>query len=451
MKTSTDLLDPEGDGELPRPFEIESYEDLLQFPDVPVTAIHTPSGKRPITEPLVDAIVVPTIRSAEHLYSAVKLAAHARCHLIAVYTDTPPAGLSAVLDRLGLSRVTVLTVSSGPHHHLLDLGASLPQSLVSPAALDISRKRNLGQLLGRTCGWTRMLFHDDDICKLNAPKLSSAAALLDYYPVVGFQVKKYPDASVVGHARRLAGRRQVPFVSGGSLLVNPQLLNGYFAPVYHEDWLCVISHLRAGEVAIGGSVSQLPYLPFSTSKRAEHEEFGDILLSGLLWLVHARTRKGAADKVHPVTETDYWRAATNPRFWKKILDQRATLLTDITKRLTGKDCDGSSPLPSLAAAKQRLDGLKAGEFASFTEEWLASLAVWSGRLPIPARTVLPDKARAIEKAIAKLGLAHAVRSHEVSSQGAPASGTGWMGGFAERWGRWTGSDSRRRFGAQSER
>jgi len=175
------------------------------------------------------------------------------------------------------------------------------------------------------------------------------------------------------------------------------------------------------------------------------------LLSGLLWLVHARTRKGAADKVHPVTETDYWRAATNPRFWKKILDQRATLLTDITKRLTGKDCDGSSPLPSLAAAKQRLDGLKAGEFASFTEEWLASLAVWSGRLPIPARTVLPDKARAIEKAIAKLGLAHAVRSHEVSSQGAPASGTGWMGGFAERWGRWTGSDSRRRFGAQSER
>ena len=108
-----------------------------------------------------------------------------------------------------------------------------------------------------------MLFLDDDIRKLNAAKLSSAAALLDDYPVVGLQVRKYPDASVVGHARRLTGRRQEPFVSGGSLLVNPQLLNGYFAPIYHEDWLCVINHLREREVAIGGSVGQLPYLPFS--------------------------------------------------------------------------------------------------------------------------------------------------------------------------------------------
>ena len=128
---------------------------------------------------------------------------------------------------------------------MLDLGASLPQGRVSPAALDISRKRNLGLLIGRACGWTRMLFLDDDIRKLNVPKLSSAAALLDDHPVVGFQVKKYPDTSVVGHARRLAGRRQAPFVSGGSLLVDPQLLDGYFAPVYHEDWLCVINHIRA--------------------------------------------------------------------------------------------------------------------------------------------------------------------------------------------------------------
>ncbi len=162
---------------------------------------------------------------------------------------------------------------------------------MSPAALDISRKRNLGLLIGRVCGWTRMLFLDDDIRKLNMEKLSAAAALLDEYPVVGLQVKKYPDASVVGHARRLAGRRQEPFVSGGSLLVNPQRLNGYFAPVYHEDWLCIINHLRQGEVAIGGSVGQLPYLPFTTPERAKFEEFGDILLSGLLWLVHARTKK----------------------------------------------------------------------------------------------------------------------------------------------------------------
>jgi hypothetical protein len=445
MKSSTELRDPESGGELPRPFEIQSYDDLLQFPEIPESTIETPSGSRAVTEPLVDAIVVPTIRSAGHLYSAVKLAAYARCHLVAIYTDSPPAGLSAIIDRFRLSRVTLLTVRSGSQDHLLDLGASLPQSRVSPAALDISRKRNLGLLIGRVCGWTRMLFLDDDICKLNVPKLSAAAALLDDHPVVGFQVRKYPDASVVGHARRLTGRRQEPFVSGGSLLVNPQRLNGYFAPVYHEDWLCVINHLRTGEVAIGGSVGQLPYLPFTTPERAQLEEFGDILLSGLLALVHARGN-GAAGRVRHMTDIEYWRAATEPRFWKQILDQRAVLLQDITTRLKGKTFENLSPLSSLQAAAQRLGELRPGEFVSFTEEWLASLAEWRGRLSVLSRVDVPDKVRAIEKALAKLGLAHLVGVHELSSRQVSVKETGWISGFAAYWGRWIGADGRRRFG-----
>ena len=445
MTTSPELCGAESDGELLRPFQMQSYEDLLQFPDIPVSTIDTPSGKRGITEPIVDAIVVPTIRSAQHLRWAIELAAYARCHLVAVYTDTPPAGLSDVLDRFRLSRVTLLTVRSDAEHHLLDLGASLPQSRVSPAALDISRKRNLGLLLGRVCGWTRTLFLDDDIRKLNVPKLSAAAALLDDYPVVAFQVKKYPDASVVGHARRLTGRRQEPFVSGGSLLVNPQHLNGYFAPVYHEDWLCVINHLRDGEVAIGGSVGQVPYLPFTTPRRAQLEEFGDILLSGLLALVHAHA-KDAKDRAHHLTDIEYWREATDPRFWEQILEQRAALLAGITTCLTGKSFENVSPLPSLQAAMQRLSELKPGEFVSFTEEWLTSLAEWRGRLSDLSRVGFPDKARAIDKALSKLGLAHVVRVHELSAQEVRARETHWAERFASRWGWRSGVDSRRRFG-----
>jgi hypothetical protein len=450
MTTSPELCEAESAEDLLRPFQIRSYEDLLQLPDIPVSTIDTPSGKRAITEPIVDAIVVPTIRSAEHLRSAVQFAAESRCHLITVYTDAPPAGLNTVLAGLRPDHVTVLTVRSGIQDPLLDLGASLPPSPVSPAALDISRKRNLGLLIGRVCGWTRMLFLDDDIRKVNVAKLSSAAALLDVYPIVGLQVKKYPDASVVRHAQRLIECRHEPFVSGGSLLVDPQRVNGYFAPVYHEDWLCVIDHLREGEVAIGGSVGQLRYLPFTTPERAKFEEFGDILLSGLLWLVHAHPERRAADKAYLITDTEYWREATNPRFWKQVLEQRAVLLEDLAERLTEMTLDNLSPLPSLAAAKQRLGELKPTDFVSFMEEWLTSLAVWRGRLPVPSGVVLPYKARAIEKALAKLGLAHVVRAHELSSSPAPASGTGWMGGFAYRWNRWTGTDSRRRFGAKTE-
>ena len=70
MKTRTELRETESDGKIPRPFQTQSYDDLLKFPDIPVSTIDTPSGKRAITEPLVDAIVVPTIRSAEHLRPA---------------------------------------------------------------------------------------------------------------------------------------------------------------------------------------------------------------------------------------------------------------------------------------------------------------------------------------------------------------------------------------------
>ena len=69
--------------------------------------------------------------------------------------------------------------------------------------------------------------------------------LVKDYPVVGFQVRNYPDNSVVGHAKRLAGWHQDVFISGGALLVDPRRLNGFFPPIYHEDWLCVLNHICA--------------------------------------------------------------------------------------------------------------------------------------------------------------------------------------------------------------
>ncbi len=420
MKTSSDLFEEGGGREPPRPFEIKSYDSLLQFPTIPSTGIDIPSGERTITEPLVDAIVVPTIRSAEQLNSAAKLAAQIRCHLIAIYTDRLPAGHSTVLDCLKPGQVTLLIVRSGAQHRLVDLGVSLVQGRVAPAALDISRKRNLGLLIGRMCRWTRLLFLDDDIRKLNAPKLSSAAALLDDYPVVGLQVRKYPDASVVGHARRLTGRRQEPFVSGGSLLVNPQLLKGYFAPVYHEDWLCIINHLRKGEVAIGGSVGQLPYLPFTTPERAHREEFGEILLSGLLWLVYGH-KKDPMNRAHLMGDAEYWREAVDPCFWEPILAERAALLKDIIERLADKDFYTTPPRPSLAAARLCLAELKPADFVSFMEKWLTSLREWSEGMSALPGVDQVDKAQAIEKALAKLGIAHVVRAHELSRPEAQAN------------------------------
>jgi hypothetical protein len=411
---------PESSGGPPRPFQVESYTHLLRFPLVPASPGHSAGGGAgEATRPAVDAIVVPTIRSAEKLRSAVQLAVDARCQLIPLYTESFPDELSSVLDDRRLGTTTPLALPYGMKHELLGLAANLPQEVRSSSALDISRKRNLGLLIGRMCGWTRMLLLDDDIRKINSGKLSAAATLLDRYPVVGLQVNKYPDASVVGHARRLTGHRQQPFVSGGSLLVNPQSMRGYFPAVYHEDWLCIMNHLRLGEVAIGGTVGQLPYKPFTTPQRARFEEFGDILAAGLLWLIRTRKENNAKSVTqYEDSFQDFWHAARRSEFWAMILSQRATVLDEILSRLELLCKLDTSPLQSLSAAQARCEELSPDDFVSFTEKWLDSQPAWQTSL-----SGLP-RVDSVMKALTELGLSDVVSAYEADDPKARAAGTG---------------------------
>ena len=403
-------------GDLPRPFQISSYNDLLQFPKAPATGKEIPSGERDISTPVVDAIIVPTIRSAEQAKCAVDLASQVRCELLLLYTDDFPPGLPPVLAGLKQGEAVPLALRSGLRNpHLLDLGSELPQSFASEAALDISRKRNLGVLIGRMRGWTRVLLLDDDIRKLNIEKLSAAAALLDEYPVVGLQVHKYPDASVVGHARRRTGRRQEPFVSGGSLLIDPQRLNGFFPAIYHEDWLCTINHLRAGEVAIGGMVAQKFQEPFGSPERARNEEFGDILAAGLLWLVYERRTMNSVDAVAATeSEADYWRAAMQPSFWTRLLQERSELLEAVAELHGTQYPDNVRAHETLELARKRCSELTADEFVAVMKTWLGNLDLWRERL-----SYLP-RVDSVEKALAELGVLNIVHSYHWTSPQAPA-------------------------------
>ena len=374
------------------PFHFLSHAELLCFPPVRKSALQVDA------KPVVDAIIVPTIRDAGQLRPAADLAAQLRCPLIPIYSQRSGDELSSIQREFEQSDVTVVGLPEHLPQNLLDLFAFETNSNTaagSYCALDISRKRNLGLVLAQMRGWTRILFLDDDIRHLSSEKVAKAASLLVEYPVVGFQVRNYPDNSVIGHAKRLAGWEQDVFISGGSLLVDPQRLNGFFPPIYHEDWFCVLNHICAGTAAVGGEVEQLAYYPFASRVRGLLEEFGDILGEGLLWLIHQKR-----DLSSP--QASFWNEAMDSSFWHSVLQRREMLLTEITRRLLECPQDSyiADALISVTEARAHRYKLAAEDFVSFVQQWLNDLAQWRDRL-----AGLP-RVDSVAGAFAELGLSH---------------------------------------------
>jgi hypothetical protein len=373
------------------PFHFLSHAELLCFPPARRKASAVDAG------PAVDAIIVPTIREAGQLSPAADLAGQLGCPLIAIYSQHSADELSRIQRKFSQPKVIIVGLPDNLPQNLLQLlafGTGSHPAAVSHYARDISMKRNLGLALAQMCQWTRILFLDDDIKHLSPEKVIGAASLLREYPVVGFQVREFPDNSVIGHAMRLAGWKQDVFMSGGSLLVDPLRLNGFFPPIYHEDWFCVLNHICEGTAAVGGEVEQLAYSPFTSPVRALVEEFGDILGEGLLWLVHHKR-----DLTTP--DTSFWDEAMDSSFWHSAIQRRKMLLAEITKRLLErpKDNDVTNAVVSVLEARVRV--FAAEDFVYFVQQWLYDLAQWRDRL---AR--LP-RVESVGKALAELGLSHA--------------------------------------------
>ena len=101
-----------GKADSPKPFELSSYSHLLHSPQVPSAGRSAKVPDSAGSAAAVDGIVVPTIRSAERLRSAVDLAARLRCQLVVLYTDQFPDGLSSVLAKLQPGMATVVALSS---------------------------------------------------------------------------------------------------------------------------------------------------------------------------------------------------------------------------------------------------------------------------------------------------------------------------------------------------
>ena len=290
--------------------EYPSYLDLLDG------AHSVPTSARGS----VDAIVVPAGRQAAAIAHAAQLAQQVGTVLVVLCSHNASAGEAA--ERLaGYQRLVwyAVDIPSGHSHPLLEQTARsvIPQGLVTRS--DLSRKRNIGLILGKGLG-DRLLFLDDDI-KLQAAGVREAARLLSRYSMAGFRPHQdsFPDNSVAMHALRALRRLQPAgkygfdspigqHISGNSLAINPQVVATHFPEgIYDEDWLFMYEATMRRSVARTHETSwQAEYDPFASPERAGHEEFGNIMSGGLYDHLKTSPVPGLRDE----------------RYWKGVLEER---------------------------------------------------------------------------------------------------------------------------------
>lgn len=342
----------------------------------------------------LDAIVVPAVRPSPA--EAITLSAALSVPLVVLCSGQarPDRIAERVAGTVG-ARALIVDVPEG--YQVPDFLQLTSAAVFRPAAAgrtsDLSVKRNLGLLLGRLRGWTKILFVDDDISRLRPHDVRRLAAGLDRHPVASLVSRHFPDNSVVCHARRLAGLDQDVFLSGATLgvdLRHPDL--SFFPDIYSEDWFFFARHAAERTMPKIGEVRQAEYLPFADPRRAEQEEFGDLLAEGLYALFENSPGSDFGE---------YLAAATHERLWRQLREGRLAMIGETMDALSRSEADHPTALQaqeSLRFAEKQALSISPHLCAAFVESWLADQLGWQQLLRRTA-TGLGER-----DALAELGL-----------------------------------------------
>jgi hypothetical protein len=329
--------------------------------------------------------VVPTIRP-HSLGPAIALAGEIDCALVVLCSTSEQAARATQVCGPPADDVLVTYVSPSAADNLPTLRTSQHPEIdvVASGHVDIARKRNVGLLLARVCGWRTVMFLDDDIRTLTPSAVAKAAALATPFQAAGFKINHYPDNSVVCHAHRLAGGNQGVFPGGSALVVDVSRSDTMFPPIYNEDWLFLFDAAQRRSIALAGTLAQLEYRPFARPQRAVSEEFGDVIAEGLYRLLHE------GGDVTDATEA----------YWRNALERRSRLVDHVTDQLLLRADHvpaAKYALRSLAAARGRLAGITELACLSFVRAWRTDVDAWREQLIyLPLLGDLPSAAKYLD-------------------------------------------------------
>jgi hypothetical protein len=330
-----------------------SHQPLLRAPGTP-----SPDW------PELDAIVVPTTRDPGRLTEAARLAGELACTLVTLHSG--PLTTAAQAWQLLPADVDLIAidVAAPPHLRLPPWETSrLLSRTIFARRSDLSAKRNLGLMLSRMLGWSRILFLDDDIIVPNPDELRRASRLLGRHHAVGLHIRGFPDHSVVCHAYKRAGGIQTAFIGGGALTVETERCDSFFPDVYNDDWLFMLNREgRLRPVTRTGEVRQDKFDPFRSPGRAMDEEFGDVLAEGTYWLLDQGESAFGADHLH---WADF--LVKRRRFIERVLDMaRHELERSETHRV----------IAALSGSLDRLASIKPDLCERYLRAWAQDRDTW---------------------------------------------------------------------------
>jgi glycosyltransferase involved in cell wall biosynthesis len=230
---------------------------------------------------------------------------------------------------------------------------------------DLSMKRNIGLVLARLLGWTRLMFLDDDIYSVGQRDVAALAAALENHSVSALIPKWFPDNSVVCHAHRLGGGEQDVFASASGIGVRCDRDDlAFFPNLYNEDWFFFADDAANHRIARVGVSRQRKYNPYDHSNRAAREEFGDLLAEGL----YARLDidKGVWD-----VDIDYWHD-----FIQRRTEFHQRVIAALGRVAPPNRSEADRAIESVRAAQDQLTKITPELCQKFMRLWQDDLERW---------------------------------------------------------------------------
>jgi hypothetical protein len=215
----------------------------------------------------LDAIIVPASRPLRQSFlgPAIELAALLGAFLVVLCSkETKVDQVAKRVAETPGARSLIVPIRNGWKHHKFPTETSDNRFKWASAdrESDLSAKRNLGLLLARLHGWSKIAFVDDDITLSQTDHIARLAGQLDKHQVAGMLVRRFPDNSVVCHARRLAGFKQDVFVTSAVLGVHCNSLPlSFFPDIYNEDWFFLRRRPRHESFLMSAMLRRLNMIP----------------------------------------------------------------------------------------------------------------------------------------------------------------------------------------------